>query len=38
MFKDAFAVAGPIYFNPSFRKTLAQLARPMCKSPEKYKT
>jgi integrase len=38
IFKNAFAAAGLPYFNPhSFRKTLAQLAGRICKSPEQYK-
>jgi integrase len=38
IFRDAFAAAGLLYFNPhSFRKTLALLAGQICKSPEEYK-
>jgi integrase len=38
IFKDAFAAAGLLYFNPhSFRKTLALLGGHICKSPEEYK-
>jgi integrase len=38
VFKDAFAAADLLYFNPhSFRKTLALLGGRICKSPEEYK-
>ena len=37
-FKEAFAAAGFLYFNPhSFRKTLALLGGELCKTPEQYK-
>ena len=38
IFKDAFAAAGLLYFNPhSFRKTLTLLGGQICNSPEEYK-
>jgi len=38
IFKEAFAAAGFLYFNPhSFRKTLALLGGELCKTPEQYK-
>jgi integrase len=38
VFKNAFAAADLLYFNPhSFRKTLALLGGRICKSPEEYK-
>ena len=38
VFKQAFEAAGLPYFNPhSFRRTLAQLAEAMCKTPEQFK-
>ena len=38
VFKQAFEAAGLPYFNPhSFRRTLAQFAEAMCKTPEQFK-
>ncbi len=38
IFKDAFAGAGLLYFNPhSFRNTLVQLGQEVCKTPEQFK-
>ena len=38
IFREAFTLAGLIYFNPhSFRKTLAQLGEQKCQTPEQFK-